>query len=490
MQMINKELKFLLKHSSIYGIGTMASQAVGFFLLPLYTAYLTPADYGVLSLINISIDIVGLILTLGIINAMSRFYFDYDTENAKQLVISTIYGTFAIMTIIFLPILYFSSVALSGLIFDTKEYVRHFLVAFAALLFCTVVDIGLSYLRIKAQSVKYVKVSLLRTLMLIGFNIYFIVYLRIGVIGIFYSSLITALIFSVVLSVPILKETKLFFSIKLASEMIRFSFPLIFSNVFRIIANQSDKYLINHFFSPFETGIYSIAQKIGTAIHMVITSPFLQTYLPRRFEIMKKDDAKETYSSILNYYLIAIGTAGLVLSVFSREIVQLMTSKEFYASARYIPLVALSMIIFGLKYHFEIGIMIRKKTKYIAYINGISAVANIVLNYYLIQAYMLWGALIASNVSILLTTSLNLIFSQQFYSIKFDSLGICKMFALLFLFYTTSTFIDFGTLYYNLLPKVGLLIFYALALISLRIIQKDSLTHLKHNFTTVSTKAI
>ena len=75
--MATKELKFLLKHSSVYGLGTIIAQAVGFLLLPFYTRYLTPTDYGVMSLVNITMDIIGIVAGLGVTTAMSRFYFDF-----------------------------------------------------------------------------------------------------------------------------------------------------------------------------------------------------------------------------------------------------------------------------------------------------------------------------------------------------------------------------------------------------------------------------
>ena len=171
--MMTKDLRFLIKHSSIYGIGTVVAQAVGFLLLPFYTRYLTPADYGVMSLINVTIDIIGLILTLNIVNAMSRYYFDYEEIREQNRVVSTVYWIFFFMAGAFLPILYFSAAPLSAIIFGSRAYEQHFLIALMALLCGANVDIGLTYLRIKAQSTKYVKISILRTICLIALNIYF-----------------------------------------------------------------------------------------------------------------------------------------------------------------------------------------------------------------------------------------------------------------------------------------------------------------------------
>ncbi len=41
-----------MKHYSVYGLTNMLSRLVGFLMIPLYTSYITPADYGVMELLR------------------------------------------------------------------------------------------------------------------------------------------------------------------------------------------------------------------------------------------------------------------------------------------------------------------------------------------------------------------------------------------------------------------------------------------------------
>lgn len=472
---IYEELKFLLKHSSVYGLGTIIGQTVGFLLLPLYTRYLTPEDYGVLSLINITMDIAGIVAGLGIIASMARFYYEFDTAAERNLVISTIYWISFAVTVIFLPLLYLGSSLLSLLIFKSHVYTTHFRIASFALIFGIISDMGLTYYRVQSKSVIFIQFSLAGMLLSIGLNIYFVVFARTGVIGIFYSSLIKQVILALILSVLILARTGLQFSGTLASGIIRFSFPLIFSNIFRVLVNESDKFFINYFFSPFTTGIYAIAQKIGNSIHQLVISPFLQTYMPRRFEIMKQKDASKTYGAILHYYLVVICSAGLALALFSSIIVRLMTTEQYHSAARYIPLAVLSVIIFGLKYHFETGIMIQKQTKYIAYINGVSALTNVALNFVLISRYQLWGALLALNISYSLTAVLNYIISQKMSPIDFPFPRIEGLMIIVLATFLISLLNPFQSIALNLATNMGIFGLYLLTLLHFRLVNKDGL---------------
>ncbi len=458
------ELKFFLKHSSVYGLGTIFAQSVGFLLLPLYTKYLTPADYGVMAIVEVVKGVVGLVISMGVVESLSRFYYEYADKYARNVVVSTGYLIVFVCVLFAFPLVLVISSVLSEVIFFSSKYELLFMVALLSLLFNVIADYGLAYLRVRAESIKFVQINIVRTLFLIGFNIYFIVVVKIGVIGIFYSSLIVSMALAVGTAFFILTKTKLLYSFSLIKEMTVYSFPLIFSSIFTVAVNESDKFFINLFFSPVETGIYSIAQKIGTAIHMLLTSPFIQTYIPRRFEIMKRPDAKQEYADILHYYLLAISSIGLVIAVFSREIIILMTSAEFYPAAKYIPPIVLSMIVFGMKYHFETGIVIRKKTKAIAYISGISCVMNIFLNAILISRFGVAGAIISINISYLFTTLSYLIVGHFLYPIRYHYSKLISLFLLGGGIFSLTVVFSVHSFLLTIFIKMSLLILYLILL--------------------------
>jgi O-antigen/teichoic acid export membrane protein len=150
--MANREIKFLLKHSSIYGIGTIVGQAVGFILLPLYTRYLTPTDYGVATLIDITMGLAGVAAGSGIANAMPRFYYDRQDDEGRNLVISTLYTIIGLFGIAVSVSLLACSGLLSNMLFHSSAYRIHFRLATMSLALGFFVDTGLLYLRVKNES--------------------------------------------------------------------------------------------------------------------------------------------------------------------------------------------------------------------------------------------------------------------------------------------------------------------------------------------------
>ena len=87
MLKLAKESKFLAKHTLIYSLGNFMQRIVSLLLLPVYTRFLTPHDYGVKELVALSTDVIGILLATAISGAIYRFYFEYkDVKEIKKVI--------------------------------------------------------------------------------------------------------------------------------------------------------------------------------------------------------------------------------------------------------------------------------------------------------------------------------------------------------------------------------------------------------------------
>ena len=484
--MSSKEITFLIKHSAIYGLGTVLAQLVGFIMLPIYTRYLTPKDYGILNLIELSTFILGMVITTGIAQTLSRFYYEHEEKDARDKVVSTIYITYFFLSLAILPFLLLSSSFLAETVLDSKKYTSYFYISFISFVLGGLLDIGLTYLRIINKPALFVTISITNLIMLLSFNIYFIVVLKMGVLGILYSVLITRLWCQVVLTFPVLLKIKPRFSLRYALEMLKFSLPLIPAQLANTFVNQSDRYFIKYFISITDTGIYSLAQKLGTAIHMFITCSFQSVFEPRRFEIVKRPDAPHTFNKVFVYHAMALVGSGLLLSIFIPEILTVMVTPEFYRAGQLIPLIILSVILLGLRNHFEFGILWSKKTKYYVYINAIMAVVNVVLNFILIWAFGLWGAVYSSIITIIIHNSLVYFFGKKQYFIKFEFVRVAKLLSVALAIYGVSLLITTESIAINIILKSMLVLVFPLVLLWMKIItQEESLLLKKLYYTKI-----
>ena len=84
------QLGRLAGQSAVYGLGSLAARVASVLLLPLYTRYLTPTDYGRVELVLALVLAVSVITKLGLINAFFRFFFDDDDLQRRREVFGTV----------------------------------------------------------------------------------------------------------------------------------------------------------------------------------------------------------------------------------------------------------------------------------------------------------------------------------------------------------------------------------------------------------------
>ncbi|HMN42965.1 MAG TPA: lipopolysaccharide biosynthesis protein [Povalibacter sp.] len=417
-------LGFLAKHSAIYAAGSMLSRVASFLMLPLYTAYLTPFDYGVLDLIETTVGMFSLVASLGVAQALGRFYFDDEDQRRRNAVVST---TFIMATIagvlVFLVSLPLYE-PLTRLLFKEPVDPRAFLLAFVTIAIGLVIDLGMVYLRVVNRSILFVVASMANLVIGVGLNAYLIVVEKLGIFAILIGNLATKLVVGLPLLVWIVSRVGLKFDRPVARSMYRFGLPLMPSELASVAISYSDRYFINGFLSTEAAGIWGMAQKLGTALHQLITSPFLMAFVSQRFDMGRSPNATWLLTSSFRYHMVVLIVPSAVLALFAPEILALMTAPEFQKAGWIIPFAALSMIILATKYHFEYGILREKATHYHMFINTGSAALHVVLNATLIAWLGLPGAIIALLAAYLAKSVSYLTVSQKFFPIPYP-IGQC-----------------------------------------------------------------
>ena len=137
------EIKVLSKHSTIFGIGNFMNQIVSFLMLPVYTSYLTPNDYGIKELVGLTVDVTGILLAMTISSAVMRFYFDHDDDKNRNEVISTAMILIGGIGVAACAVISFATDTLAKLILDNAELGYFFQIAFISMIFQSINGVSL-----------------------------------------------------------------------------------------------------------------------------------------------------------------------------------------------------------------------------------------------------------------------------------------------------------------------------------------------------------
>lgn len=417
---VKSEVKKVLKHSSIYGIGNILHRIPPLILLPLYLNYLTPEDFGKKEIVVLVIDYLSIVLSMGIGNAMGRFYFDFSEGKDQNLVVSTIMLSFAGISLPLIIAIGFFAEPIAGMVIDSHDDKYLIIMALASLWLNSLYRMACSYLRIQEKSVLYIMISISKLVLQLALNIVFITLLGWGIYGIFASTLISGILFVAGLVLPLLMRIGFGYSYVLFKQILAFSAPMVISQLMSSIVNMSDRYFVKVYVSLAGAGIYTLGYRLGNSIHSFIQSPFQQIWNPRRFAIHQQADSKSIYAKILTYYCIVQGLFAVLLIVCVRDVLLIIGKPAYFGAADIAQIICVAYVIFGIQTHLNTGILITKKTVFIAKINTVTAVLNISLNFLLISKYGMYGAAIATLACMIFKTLITGYYVNKIYYIAWE----------------------------------------------------------------------
>ena len=474
------DIKRTIKQTSVYSLGNISTKLVGFILLPLYTAHLLPEDYGVLAILQAIMQILIGVFGLNLPTAMMRWYApEKDLTRQKSIVFTTLLSTLFVAILLSVLLIPFSE-RFAVEIFENTEFSTYFVFLFLAVSAGIINNVPLNLIRLKERSVFYITLTTIKFTLIILSNIYFVAYLKIGVEGIIISELIGHLFVIIITTPMMIKNSTLKIDVTILWEMIKYGAPLVFSTVFTFVLTLSDRFIIKYFYGDSSVGIYSLGHKIASVINMLILQSFQLGFLPIAYKKLNDPNAKRYFSKVLTYYTLILVFAALTISLFSKELIEVLAlNSEYWIAYTVVPIISFAFVIKGIQYNFALSFHYAKRTSYNAAIVIITAFVNVVLNIILIQKYDFPGAAVSLLLSIFLMMLLSYFLGQKVYHIPYEIYKIGKIiFVGLLLYFISLLFSGIG-LWVELFAKVLLVILFPILLYWLKIFDKVEIESLK-----------
>jgi O-antigen/teichoic acid export membrane protein len=402
------------KYAGIYALGVFLNRAVSFIMLPIYTRFLTPRDYGTIELLTMTVDVFGMIASLGLSAAVFRFYYQYEKQHEKNQVISTISLLITLFYFLASTLGFGISDILAGKVLDgSGESIFYFKLIFITFFLQGITEISYIFIMTQQRPIFYVFVSTGKLFLQLSLNIYFVVILNMHVLGVLYSGLISSIIIGLVLTSYTYKTVGFSFSKSLAKSMIFFGAPFIISNIGDFILTFSDRYFLKAYADLTVVGIYSLGYKLGFVLWIFPVSPILNIWAPQRFEVAKKPDVQETNKKVFFFYNLVIISVALGISLFSHDLFRTMSSPSFWGAYQIVPLIMVAYIVQAWTAFGNFGVIYSGKTRYIAIGTAVASVSIILLSFILIPAFHAFGAAIATILSFIIRFFIIFYFSQR-----------------------------------------------------------------------------
>lgn len=459
-------MKRLFKHLSIYGLGGILAKSISFLLLPLYTRLLMPEDYGILALMAIVGSAIGILYGFMVSSGFIRNYYDNSDERQRRILFSTALWFTFINAFIFSLICISFSEKIASLVFKFfggALYLK--LIVISTMLHsCSPVFYGL--LMVREQSKKYVAVNIITLIATLSSTIILLVVFKWSVKGVLVGQIIGKSVELIILTLLMLKNINFAVSRSALIDMLKFSGPLIPSQLAYLILTLSDRFFLQGYKDVSEVGLYSLGYKFAALIPLLAIQP-LKAWGPYIFSLIHNPKkCKSTIADFSRYYLAGILFLTILISVFSREVLMVMAKSNYWSAGKVVYILCISSVFFGMINVTEYGFHIVKKTYITSFIYIVGAALNLLFNYLLIPRYGMIGASVATSLSFLCILIGYFIFIKRFYPIPFKYLKFIFAFIISGIVYYISTFIQFRVIESISLKFLMVLLFPIILIIS------------------------
>ena len=416
-------LRRLATTGAAYTAASILSKLIAVALLPLYTRYLTRADYGAAEVMFAAVVSASIVVRLGLIEAILRFYYA-EGEDRKRVVSSTFAGLFWLATIGALLALPFATPIAEALLDPKKaaevgqmaELVR---ISIGGLWVLTMFEFMLTLFRLEERARAFFVTTILNVLVTIGLTVVLVVGAGEGARGLLIGSYASGAAFVLGLIVWQWRRLSLRFDRQLLRRLLRFGLPTMPAEASLYLLNVVDRVIIVRYAGLAEAGLYALAVKFAQGVNVLVRG-FQLAWPPLAYSIRDDDEARRFYAVVVTLFTAGCAFVVTGMWLFSRWIVRALAAPKFFDSYEAIGLITTAVTLYAL-YMVMVVILGRTRRTGFNFPAAIAAlVTNVVLNLLLVPPLGIVGAALALVASYLVVVALMYVFTQRLFPVPYQ----------------------------------------------------------------------
>ena len=412
-------LKKLASQTAVYGLSSVVGRLLNYLLVPLYTRYFLPAEYGVVTELYAYVAFLVVLLTYG----METAFFRFSKKEESTKVYSTTLISLLISSVVFVGLIFLNSSAISEWLgySNHPEYIQFFALIIGM---DAVSSISFAKLREQDKAMRFAFIRVLNIIVNVGFNLYFIVYQEYGIAYIFIANLLASVI-TLIMLFPEMLSSSWVFDKKLWKKMMIYALPLLIAGLAGMTNETIDRILLKHLLpntdiAASELGLYGAFYKLS-----IIMILFIQTFRfaaePFFFAQEKEGNGRKIYADVMKYFTIIMVIIFLGVTIFYDAIKGFLGS-EYHDDRGFlvVSILLLANLFLGIYYNLSIWYKLTEKTKYGAYLSIFGAIITLSLNFTLIPVLGFVGCAWATLICYFSMTVASYYIGKRHFSVPYQ----------------------------------------------------------------------
>ncbi len=413
----------------MYSVTMLFGRMASFFLLPLYTRYLSPTDYGVLEIVDLAMFMLATVIGLGLAgDALFYFYARLPDELSKKRAVQTIILAACGISITGFVVAQSFAPWFSHWLFRTGIYTPALRIAALSFLVTPPIDAFLCYVRAIEKTTAFMLFSLFRLAASIVLNVILLVVFKLGLYAILVSTFAVNALLCLGLGIYCLRALSGWAGAdwRILRRVISYSTPIGVSSGAMLLIHYGDRIFLSRYCTLAEIGVYALAYKLGMALSY-LNLPFQMFWRSQVYSIVDDKDGDSVFVKVFLYFEFVFVLSAFGLALFSGLAVRLLSAHAFWGAAAFVPWLAFAYAARALEYQMQSALLVDAKTRKIM-VSTLAGVTVCLTGYALaIPAFGVWGAVLATCLSFSTMLVITFILAQR--QRQFD-MPYLKLFAL------------------------------------------------------------
>jgi O-antigen/teichoic acid export membrane protein len=423
-------LRRLATTGAAYTAASIFSKLIAVALLPLYTRYLTTADYGAAEVMFAAVVSASILVRLGLIEAVLRFYYK-DGEDPDRVLSTSFAALFWFSTAAVLVALPFAGLISEALLpepagLDPREAVAWpgdaadlARISIAGLWVLTLHEYLLTIFRLEERARAFFVTTMLNVVAAIGLTVVLVVGADEGARGLLLGSYASGAVFVLGLIVYHRRRLSLRIDRQLLRRLLRFGTPTMPAELSLYALNFVDRIIIIRSLGLAEAGLYSLAVKFAQAVNVLVRG-FQLAWPPLAYSIRDDDDARRAYAAVVTWFVVGGTFVVSGMWLLSRWIVRALAAPEFFGAYEPIGLIAAGVTLYALYMVLVVILGRTGRTEFNFPATGAALVTNVALNLVLVPPLGIAGAGLALVASYLVVLALMYGFTQRLFPVPYE----------------------------------------------------------------------
>lgn len=470
-------LRQLVSRSTIFVVAEFLQMGAGFLLIPLYTAYLSAADYGIIALASTIGGVLSIFMFQPFQGMFTRLYYDFSDDDERR----RFYGStwffligYVLLCATLLDLIGGAAGTLGFAQLPYHPFLR--LTVWTTAISVIVLSLPRALFLVREQAWRLVGLNLSSFGISTSLIIYFVAFKGEGAYGNLHGMFLGTLIVGLPLLIVTLRNISPAWHWKHIRHALAFTLPLIPHMLSLWILNLSDRWILQYYVSLTEIGIYSFGYLFGSIIQIIALS-VSEAISPYYYRVAgEHTQAQVLLTRLATYYMAIVIWAAVGLVAMAREVISLIAMRpEYHAAATVIPWVVLGCVARGFYFIFIGAVYHAKSLTLLPVITIVAGLVNIGLNLLLVPLWGIIAAAITTFIAYVLQAILIYWLAQRSFPLRYEyqRLIVISLLGLVWGWPLCSFVLP--NVWMSLMVKLMLALTFPLALIALRFFTAEEL---------------